>query len=876
MLLRVALLALLVPAFGCGGSAQDDEIVPPAPDGGIATRDGGPEACAVEVTEPEAPDLPAPVAWSCPAGWSLDDGACSAWPPGGRAPCPDGEAHFPGTEGCAPIGTACPSGDFSEPPEAYAAWPRIYVNPRAQEGGDGATPERALRSFRDARVAARDSGRETAILLSKGDYPSAQPVGLPKDAIVWGACARDTVIRTSTGTQPQLVVAALEGWSGLGNVSVTGQTFGVYTEGAGIELHLEGVWVHDTIRAGIQAQDGALITGSRVVVQDVVSPAATARSAGLTVLDAALELASVISEGSAAGIAVAASSSPLSTARLEDAALSGNLDAGATVFAGGELTLLRTDVALNTGYGIDVFDGTVTLEDSVVRGTIFKDAESAGQGIVANDSLDREGARSRIALTRTLIADNERSAITLGGSGQTLTATLAILRDTKLHYVNTATVGMHDGLDGAGLGLSLHENAEVWLNQVRIEGHHNAGIEVFGPAAQVRGNDVTISGVGAGLERLDGNGISIESGSSIALTRVLIEEIQGSGIEMDTGAVAVFDDLTMRDSAVVAGHGEGGVGLVADGPRTRAIVHRGQFERGELYGVVSQASAEVELDDVSILDTQPAAGVFGLGLAVNDHASVIGRRLRIDHVHAAGIVGASSARLDLQDLILSRTQPGVSSFGFPVGRGVSLELGATATVTRARLEDNVEVAIFVAGDSRLNLRDAALRHTGPLEGAYGRGIQAQEGARVDVERACVEDSGEVGILASRAQIFGRDIRVLGTRHNACFDDGTCDAPGGIGIFAAIGGRIALSGFLLSDNVETGLTIDGPRAGVQLTGGQIDLVDGTIAHSVLGADVRDPSFDQSRITTTVVYTGNEVDGVASRNTPLPSTDTTGLY
>src|SRR5688572_6021639 len=109
-MLRLLALAL---ALGCGSdpTIDDDQDVPP-PDGGF--EDGGSDSgCEVEVAEPEAPALPQPVQWTCPEGWREVEGACSPWPEGGALECPEGEAHFPGTSGCEPVGTDCPVGQFS-------------------------------------------------------------------------------------------------------------------------------------------------------------------------------------------------------------------------------------------------------------------------------------------------------------------------------------------------------------------------------------------------------------------------------------------------------------------------------------------------------------------------------------------------------------------------------------------------------------------------------------------------------------------------------------------------------------------------------------------------------------------------------------------
>jgi hypothetical protein len=76
----------------------------------------------------------------------------------------------------------------------------------------------------------------------------------------------------------------------------------------------------------------------------------------------------------------------------------------------------------------------------------------------------------------------------------------------------------------------------------------------------------------------------------------------------------------------------------------------------------------------------------------------------------------------------------------PVGRGLSMEIGTTATIARARIEGSKDVAILADDGSRLMLREAGIVDTGGLGGAFGRGIQAQNGSRIDLEGASLRNS----------------------------------------------------------------------------------------------------------------------------------------
>src|SRR5688572_23985056 len=70
-----------------------------------------------------------PVLTPCPAGWGevTIGGVVVCDPtPGGPVECDAGEARFPGTAACAPVGRACPAGEFADELPASGV---VYVRP---------------------------------------------------------------------------------------------------------------------------------------------------------------------------------------------------------------------------------------------------------------------------------------------------------------------------------------------------------------------------------------------------------------------------------------------------------------------------------------------------------------------------------------------------------------------------------------------------------------------------------------------------------------------------------------------------------------------------------------------------------------------------
>ena len=149
--------------FGC------DEVAPPAatPDAGSAV-----DAGFAEVWPTPPIEATPPMIGPCPPGWRAvtagDITSCDPWPDNGWVDCSAGAAHFPGTEGCAPLGR-CPAGAWADDLPATGV---IYVQAGAA-GGDGSMQ----RPFATIGAATRAGGVARLIAVAKGEY--AERVQLP-------------------------------------------------------------------------------------------------------------------------------------------------------------------------------------------------------------------------------------------------------------------------------------------------------------------------------------------------------------------------------------------------------------------------------------------------------------------------------------------------------------------------------------------------------------------------------------------------------------------------------------------------------------------------------------------------------------------------
>jgi hypothetical protein len=709
----------------------------------------------------------------------------------------------------------------------------------------------------------------TVILISKGSYPVVPSIPIPDDTLMWGACVRDTVIRTSTAsTFPYGLIGAPGSGGAIGNLTVRSETGGVGVAGEGTDVLLRGILIDSPLAAGTGAFRGGTLRAERLVVRNVRRNLLDS-SAVVLQEGSSGELSQVVIEGAEDyGIALEAAS----TATITDVRVLGSGSGGIIVRGACELTLERAAIESSSAFGMHAEGGRVIGSDVVVSGSLDLDDLSPGRGIAISYDGPTMSIPGSVVLDGALVERNTRTGIFLSTPGSTLELSDAVIRDTAPRELPGDTA------DGSGIGLHVSEGTTARVERVLLEGNHFAGVAVLDPGASLTATDLIVNDTLPGLTNLNGRAMIVRRTAAASVTRALFSGSRGNGVEVNERAHAVLDHVTIRDSAVVETSTEAAIGLLVAGEGTSVRLSHGRLERNQMFGSIVQEGASLELFDVTFAanEPRPSDGLFGMGLGVNDGARVSGARVAIEDNAGAGIATGAGATLELTDLAVRRTRPSrIGMEGDLSGRGLSLERGTTAKITNALIEENREIGLFVL-DADVMLSNAAIVRTAPVVDVSGRGIQAQEGARIDLANVCLEDNVEVGVLASVAEVYGREVRVLGTKRNPCFEARTCELIGGLGLVAAIGGYIALSTFELAGNVETGVTIVGPNAALGLEGGAMDLVNGVVTGSKLGADVRDPSFDQSRITATVRYSGNEVDGVESRATVLPSTDTQELY
>jgi hypothetical protein len=226
-------------------------------------------------------------------------------------------------------------------------------------------------------------------------------------------------------------------------------------------------------------------------------------------------------------------------------------------------------------------------------------------------------------------------------------------------------------------------------------------------------------------------------------------------------------------------------------------------------------------------------------------------RVRIDDNMEIGLAAyVGGTQVEASDVLVRDTRPAEADG--TLGRGLSVELGASVELTRGRLERNHDVAAFAQDPgTALTLLDVRVRDTRSqaADGLAGRGVAVQAGASLRLERGVVESSRDVGVLALEVESADlRNLSVSGVAASESCDGLACgDLGGGVGL-GAFGGPVQASRFTIAGAMTCGVLV--------ATDSDLDLSTGRVGDSRIGACVQAEGYRIERLTDGVAYVDNE--------------------
>jgi hypothetical protein len=223
---------------------------------------------------------------------------------------------------------------------------------------------------------------------------------------------------------------------------------------------------------------------------------------------------------------------------------------------------------------------------------------------------------------------------------------------------------------------------------------------------------------------------------------------------------------------------------------------------------IAVSAGTLDLDRTVITGTGALPdGTFGVGLQVGPGSRATVRQSLFDHNRMVGVSADSNTEVTLTDVVVRDTQSQASDQHW--GRGLHAQNGAQVTVERSVFDHNRDLGISVAkAGTELTLSDVLVKDTQSREsdGQVGDGLRVQAGARATVQRTVFDGNRSAGISGSGAALSLSDVVVAGTQPR--------EADGEYGVGAAVldGATFDVSASRFEGNRVAGILV--------LSGGQL--------------------------------------------------------
>jgi len=521
---RCAVAALLLALTSCGGDPTParSHVKHPPPKG------CAPGELALEAGGCRGAGIPED---ACADGFVPDGNAgCNAVMP--ADPCGVGQHAIPGESACHDV-APCADGRWGDIPVDATTQ---YVDGAYAGGGSDGSAQKPWSDIQSA-VDAAAAGAIVAVAAGSylGDVSASAPVH------VWGRCP-SMVELVGGGTLS--VVELTKGADGfeLHSVALTGPSMGFHVSDVG-DVVLDGVWVHDTKKRGIQVDDdygetslilrhslvesaagyGVFIRGTKVGVEETTVrgtlPTATEAGVGIGAQDSKAtgrraELSvksSIVEQNQESGIFAGGADATIEATVVRDNQpraldklggrgidLEEHIATGQRTF----LQLVGSVVERNHENGIFAGGCDANVASTVVRDTLPRESDGgSGRGIGVEDD-PMTGSRSTLVLSDCLIERNHDFGLYVSGSDATVTTT--IVRDTQARA--------SDQIFGRGIGVQADVGApaNLALTSSVVQASFEVGVFLAGSSANIDATLVDATAPAA-ADGLFGDGIVVET-----------------------------------------------------------------------------------------------------------------------------------------------------------------------------------------------------------------------------------------------------------------------------------------------------------------------------------------------------------------------------
>jgi hypothetical protein len=391
------------------------------------------------------------------------------------------------------------------------------------------------------------------------------------------------------------------------------------------------------------------------------------------------------------------------------------------------------DVAISSArvVAISVTSGSASARRVVVRDT----RERVEDGRFGNGISVAPGAT--LTLEDAVLERNRNGALGLAGAAPPATVRRTVLADTFAQAAD----------DRFGHGLATLAGSNATLDACAIERNQAEGLFATGVGTVVSvSRSVLRDTMGQASDDGFGRGADAIGGASLELSRTLASgNLMGGLYSAGAGTSLVLTDVVVRDTREQTSDGRFGFGLhIADS--SLAVISRVLVAESRTAGAYVSGGSLTGAD-LTIADTQSQASDtrFGRGMHATEGGDVDLDRVRIARSREAGLSAIGSATLvsmshvSIED---TRAQEASSIFGV----GMSVEDGATVSIDIVRVETVLHFGgrAMTGGELVLSeLTMADIQSNPSPEGGFG--LVAQDGA-VGVSHFAIDGAAECAYL----------------------------------------------------------------------------------------------------------------------------------
>ena len=328
------------------------------------------------------------------------------------------------------------------------------------------------------------------------------------------------------------------------------------------------------------------------------------------------------------------------------------------------------------------------------------------------------------------------------------------------------------------------------------------------------------------------------TGGEVLLERFYIEDPGDTALSMSASV------LTARDGAIVS---EGRAAMLFTG--SEATLERVAVRAASIGEILALDGSTVAFTDLDARRAGPDPSEAVALIAIGG-ATMTLERVHLERAGGLGaVVGDPGTTLEATDLVIRDTEP---RNALSEGQGIEIAGGGAARLERVLVDEAVGLAVLATDPgSTLDARDlGVIRTRAYANGSFGRALQVQLGASATLTRAALALNREATVVVTGAgtSLEGIDVAIEDSLERDCAVGGCL--PAGIGISVFDSGAATLSRFRVLRSALVGAQV--------ARDGRLELSDGEVSECPVGVNVQVPGYDLDLLRRGVLFRDNGVN------------------